>query len=95
MSDIVDCMSDFNDGVMSNSDSDFERIWKIREDVAIAARMCGKVLAYDLSYEVKDWPKLVAALRSNIKAEIMGYGHIGDGNIHINMILKEGQSVND
>lgn len=25
----------------------------------------------------------------------MGYGHIGDGNIHINMILKEGQAVND
>ncbi len=34
-------------------------------------------------------------LRSSIKAEIMGYGHIGDGNIHINMILKEGQTVND
>lgn len=24
---------------------------------------------------------------------IMGYGHIGDGNIHINMCAKEGQKV--
>lgn len=25
----------------------------------------------------------------------MGYGHIGDGNIHINMILQEGQEIDD
>lgn len=43
-------MSDFDDGIMSNNDNEFNKIWRIREDVAIAARMCGKVLAYDLSY---------------------------------------------
>ena len=56
--------------------------------MAIAARMCGKVLAYDLSYDVKEWPNLVADLRKSIKAQIMGYGHVGDGNIHINMIVE-------
>lgn len=25
----------------------------------------------------------------------MGYGHVGDGNIHINMILQEGQEIDD
>ncbi len=25
----------------------------------------------------------------------MGYGHIGDGNIHINIIAKEGQHIDD
>ena len=72
---------------MSNSDVEFNKIWSIREDVAIAARMCGKVFAYDLSYDVKEWPKLVSELRKSIKAEIMGYGHVGDGNIHVNMIV--------
>ena len=52
--------------------------------------MCGKVIAYDLSFDVKEWPNLVAELRRTINAEVMGYGHIGDGNIHVNMILKEG-----
>ena len=70
-------------------------MWKIREDVNIAARMSGKVIAYDLSYEVKVWPNLVAELKRTIKAEIMGYGHIGDGNIHINMIIKEGEEAQD
>ena len=53
---------------MSNSDVEFNKIWSIREDVAIAARMCGKVFAYDLSYDVKEWPKLVSELRKSIKA---------------------------
>lgn len=65
-------------------------MWRVREDVSIAARMCGKVIAYDLSFEVKEWENLVAELRGSIKAEIMGYGHIGDGNIHVNMIMEEG-----
>ena len=25
----------------------------------------------------------------------MGYGHIGDGNIHVNIIAKEGQEINE
>ena len=68
-------------------------MWKIREDVSIAAKMCGNVIAYDLSFDVKEWTQLVAELRRTIKAEVMGYGHIGDGNIHINMIFKEGESA--
>jgi D-2-hydroxyglutarate dehydrogenase len=52
--------------------------------------MVGKVYAYDISYEVKEWANLIAELRKSINAEVMGYGHIGDGNIHVNMIVKEG-----
>lgn len=26
---------------------------------------------------------------------VMGYGHIGDGNLHVNIILKEGTEFND
>lgn len=25
----------------------------------------------------------------------MGYGHIGDGNIHVNIIAQEGQRIDD
>ena len=56
-------MSDFNDGIMSNNENEFSKIWRIREDVSIAARMKGKVIGYDLSFDVKEWPHLVAKLR--------------------------------
>jgi len=80
----------FNDGIMSNNEKEFNKIWQIREDVSIAAKQKGKVVAYDLSYDVKEWANLVGELRKSIKAEVMGYGHIGDGNIHVNMIMKDG-----
>lgn len=63
--------------------------------MTIAARMVGKVLAYDLSFDVKEWMNLVSDLRQKLQTEVMGYGHIGDGNIHVNIIAKEGQAINE
>jgi hypothetical protein len=45
---------------MSNNDRDYSKIWKIREDVAVAAvKEKGKVLAYDISFDVRKWPDLL------------------------------------
>jgi FAD/FMN-containing dehydrogenase len=38
---------------------------------------------------------LVNELRTSLKTQVMGYGHIGDGNIHVNIIAKEGQKIDD
>jgi len=46
-------MSEFKDAIISRNDIEFHKIWRIREDVTIAARMVGKVYAYDLSFDVK------------------------------------------
>lgn len=84
-------MPEFNDSIISNNEKEFHKIWRVREDVAIAAKMLGKVKAYDLSFDVKEWVDLVQHLRKTLKTDVMGYGHIGDGNIHVNIIAKEGQ----
>lgn len=51
----------------------------------MVARNEGKLLAYDISFDVKEWTKLTAQLRKTGK-KVFGYGHIGDGNIHINIV---------
>jgi D-2-hydroxyglutarate dehydrogenase len=56
--------------------------------------MLGKVKAYDLSLDVKEWVDLVHHLRKTLKTDVMGYGHIGDGNIHVNIIV-DGHQIND
>jgi FAD/FMN-containing dehydrogenase len=33
---------------------------------------------------------MVENLRNTTKKLVLGYGHIGDGNIHINIIVQEG-----
>jgi len=38
---------------------------------------------------------MLEELKEETKTEIFGYGHIGDGNLHVNIILKEGQEFKD
>jgi hypothetical protein len=60
--------------------------------VAVAAVMeKGKILAYDVSFDVRQWPAMLTQLREKTNALVMGYGHIGDGNLHVNICLKDGQ----
>jgi hypothetical protein len=49
----------------------------------------GKMLAYDVSFDVTKWPGLVNRLRKETKALVLSYGHIGDGNLHLNICLPE------
>ena len=53
------------------------------------------MLSYDISFDVKEWAVMCEKLRSQTKAKVIGYGHIGDGNLHVNIILKEGQQFDD
>lgn len=77
---------------MSTNQKEYNKIWKIREDVAVAAVYeKGKVLAYDISFDVREWPSLLTYLREKTQSHVMGYGHIGDGNLHVNIILPEGK----
>ena len=47
---------------MSNSDKEYATIWKIREDVAVAAQKYGKILSYDISFDVKEWVDMLKEL---------------------------------
>lgn len=89
-------MKEFNDAIVSNNDKEYSKIWKIREDVAVAAvREKGRVLAYDISFDVRQWPGLLEHLRKETNSLVLGYGHIGDGNLHVNIILEEGKEFKD
>lgn len=73
---------------MSNSDKEFQRIWKVREDIGIAAPMYGEFLSYDVSFDVKEWNEMIQKIRRETGANVLGFGHIGDGNLHLVIILK-------
>ena len=86
----------FNDSIMSNSDKEYAQIWRVREEVALAAaREKGNCLAYDVSFDVREWPRMLQYLRQKTKEFVMGYGHIGDGNLHIHIALPEGKEFDD
>lgn len=80
---------------MSNNDKEFSKIWKMREDVGMAAAQYGKMLSYDISFDVKEWNGVVQKIRQETGANVMGFGHIGDGNLHLMIILQPGQTFDD
>ena len=53
----------------------------------------GPVYKYDLSLPVKEIYGLVEATRERLKAfpeaEVVAYGHIGDGNLHLNISVPQ------
>lgn len=86
------------DGVLAQDTTQYQALWKMRELIPESAGKTGSVYKYDLSVPVPKMYSLVEKMRTRLEQaglfkeqgggrirEIVGYGHIGDGNLHINI----------
>jgi FAD/FMN-containing dehydrogenase len=86
------------DGVLAQDTTQYHSLWKLRELIPESAGKSGSVYKYDLSVPVPKMYSLVEKMRARLSEsglfkeegggrirEIVGYGHIGDGNLHINI----------
>ena len=78
------------DGVISQSEQQAADLWQYREGISEAIT---KYTPYknDLSVRISDVPEYLDALDQLIKSqypqfEVLWYGHIGDGNLHMNIL---------
>lgn len=89
------------DGVLAQDSAQFEKLWKTRESAAEAAGKTGSVYKYDVSVPVPRMYSLVEKMRDHLREAgilegdgsargpiraVAGYGHMGDGNLHINIV---------
>merc|ERR1712176_705309 len=84
------------DGCIAEDMTQFDAIWKLREGVNPAMTEAGKgCYKYDVSLPLKNLYEIVPACKRKLgndgygNLEIMGYGHLGDGNIHVNISVDE------
>ncbi|EGU13242.1 hypothetical protein RTG_00404 [Rhodotorula toruloides ATCC 204091] len=87
------------DGTLAQDETQVQSLWSLRESLPEAAGKMGRVYKYDLSMPVKDMYSLVEEARERFKEKgldkdgsiktTVGYGHIGDGNLHINIVAKD------
>ncbi|KAG8733435.1 hypothetical protein FRC11_006236 [Ceratobasidium sp. 423] len=88
-----------NSGVLSQSADQFFSLWSLREGVPEAAGKTGKVYKYDISVPVREFMNITNVVRNRLQekglyrsgpnsrvSHVMGYGHVGDGNLHINVV---------
>lgn len=77
-------------GLLSQSKDQFVSLWGLREGIPEAVSKEGKAYKYDLSIPVSEFKNIVEKVRERVKEkelykvkggvkEVIGYGHIGDG----------------
>lgn len=78
------------DGVISQSQQQLQNLWRLREDIS---ETIAPFTPYknDLSVTVSKVPNFLADIDAIVKADypdfdVLWYGHIGDGNLHLNIL---------
>ncbi|XP_058470778.1 D-2-hydroxyglutarate dehydrogenase, mitochondrial [Solea solea] len=76
------------DGTVATEDSKIKALWSMRERVTEALTHEGYTYKYDISLPVEQIYQLVTDMRTHLGDQaksVVGYGHVGDGNVHLNV----------
>lgn len=89
------------DGIVAQDETQLKTLWQWREQVPEASTIGGGVYKYDVSLPLADLYGLVEAVRERLVeanligdteefpvVDAVGYGHIGDGNLHLNVAIR-------
>lgn len=79
------------DGVLAQDINQASAFWRIREGIPEALMKAGAVYKYDLSLPPEKMYDLVEEMRGCLGAEanVVAYGHLGDGNLHLNISTRQ------
>ncbi|WP_225063011.1 FAD-binding oxidoreductase [Komagataeibacter rhaeticus] len=88
------------DAVIAESEGQRAALWKLREEHAEAQRQAGASVKNDVSVPVTHVPALIDRATAACAALVPGiraapFGHMGDGNIHFNLVQPEGMAPED
>jgi FAD/FMN-containing dehydrogenase len=83
------------DAVLAESEAQRAALWRIREEHTEAQRKAGASVKNDVSVPVSRVPELIERASEACRRLIPGirpmpFGHMGDGNIHVNLVQPEG-----
>ncbi|PAV85055.1 hypothetical protein WR25_04494 [Diploscapter pachys] len=92
---LQDCMDKklIDDGILAESVSEAQTMWRLREDAPMAVSRDGYVFKHDLSLPLEHFYELTEACRDKfgkMTKRISTYGHVGDGNTHLNITINRG-----
>ncbi|KAL8047351.1 hypothetical protein ABFX02_08G235300 [Erythranthe guttata] len=79
------------DGVIAQDINQASSFWRIREGIPEALMKAGAVYKYDLSLPPEKMYDVVDEMRERLgtAANVVAYGHLGDGNLHLNISARE------
>jgi FAD/FMN-containing dehydrogenase len=83
------------DAVIAQTVAQGKDLWRLRESIPDAIRAAGPALRSDIAVAVDRIPRFIAdatdaVLRSMPAVRIVCFGHVGDGNLHFNVLPPAG-----
>ncbi|WP_283151305.1 FAD-binding oxidoreductase [Silvimonas soli] len=83
-----------DDALIAQSRSDAEDFWQLREAIPEAQKRKGVSIKQDIGVPTSAFPQFLveaqAALKSEFaEADIIAFGHLGDGNLHYNVFMQD------
>lgn len=86
------------DGAVAASHAQRAEFWKLREGIAIASIEAPAILKSDTAVPIRAIPAFIAQVRQAVDrvspgARGMAFGHVGDGNIHFNVLPAPGEEL--
>jgi len=76
------------DGTVATAPSKQSEIWQLRERIAEALLKDGYCYKYDISLPLSVFYDSIRVMKERLGSDVtrvVGYGHIGDGNMHLNI----------
>ena len=82
------------DGVVGQSSKDNESLWTLREGISESLTHEAFLYKYDVSMNIRDLAAFEHALTEKLQTlspelRVYLFGHIGDGNLHVNILKPE------
>ncbi len=79
------------DAVIANSGQQTQQLWFMREAIVEAQRLAGASVKHDVSVPLAAIPELLTQATAAVQAilpsvRVLPFGHVGDGNIHFNLV---------
>lgn len=83
------------DATIAATEAQAEAFWLLRESIAPAERAIGPAVQHDISVPVDKMPEFIVQTVPDIEArfpgtQAVGFGHLGDGNIHFHVLAPAG-----
>lgn len=82
------------DGTLAFDETSAQSLWKMRETISESLRRDGgpRLFKYDISMPLPVMYEIIQDMRKRLgdTARVFGFGHLGDDNLHLNIIIPEG-----
>jgi FAD/FMN-containing dehydrogenase len=83
---------DYDNVIVAQNSEHSKSLWRCREHISEALRTQRKIVKFDISLSPLKMDDFLAAIESHLStnypaSELFVFGHLGDGNLHINIVV--------